>query len=152
MLFFPPLCVTDITRARLLAKCLACKAGMKINTRPCCCCTPWIRCRHWSLPGRGCYRRLPLAIFAYRTAFDRVCPRHLVRDIHATLCIDVHHRLWFCLRPTKVCTVLRMQTFFLGFPWYTFKVASLQHFGVEWRGNSRFCLPMVPTRLCNTTI
>ena len=40
----------------------------------------WIRCEHWSQPGRGCYRRLPLTTF--HTAFDGVCPRHLIRDVH----------------------------------------------------------------------
>ena len=37
---------------------------------------PWIRCRHWSQPGRGCHRRhWPSS----RTAFDEV--RHLARDV-----------------------------------------------------------------------
>ena len=60
----------------------------------------WIRCGHWSQLGRGCYRRPLLANVC--TAFDGVCPRHLVRDIHAVLgVVVVHCRLWFCLRPTK---------------------------------------------------
>ena len=29
----------------------------------------WIRCGHWSQPGRGCYRRLPLAIFPPLTEY-----------------------------------------------------------------------------------
>ena len=33
--------------------------------------------------------------------------------------------------PTPVCMVLRMQTFFLSFPWYTVRVASLQQLCVE---------------------
>ena len=94
---------------------------------------PWIRCGHWSQPGRGFYRRPPLAIFMYR--LWRSTPSHLVRVLAVLCVVVVNHRLWFCLRPTKgahTCVqVLRMQTFFLGFPWYTVRVASLQHFCVE---------------------
>ena len=43
--------------------------------------------RHWS---------------SSHTAFDGVCPRHLVRDAHAVLgVVVVHHKLWLCLHPTK---------------------------------------------------
>ena len=52
--------------------------------------------------------------------------------------------------PTAVCTVLRMQTSFLGFHCYTVRVASTAPLAVSRRGNSRLCLPMVPTRLYNT--
>ena len=91
---------------------------------------PWIRCGHWSQPGRGFYRRPPLAIFMYR--LWRSTPSHLVRVLAVLCVVVVHHRLWFCLRPTKgahTCVqVLRMQTFFLG--WYTVRVASFQHLRV----------------------
>ena len=63
-------------------------------------CAPWIKCGHWSQPGRGCYRRPPLAIFVYR--LWRSTPLHLVWDVHVVLSVVVvHHRLWFCIRPIK---------------------------------------------------
>ena len=61
---------------------------------------PWIRCGHWSQPGRECYSRPPLATFADRLWWST--PSHPVRDLHTVLSVViVHHRLWFCLHPTK---------------------------------------------------
>ena len=137
-------------------------AAAGLSSRLSCCWCSLNKLQALIQPGRGCYRRPPLAIF--RTAFDGVRPCHLIQDILTVLSVVVvHHRLWFCLHPTKdvhTCVqVLRMQTFILGFPWYTVRAASLQHLCVEQPcllfhrgGNSCFCLPVVPTRLYNTFI
>ena len=51
----------------------------------CCWCTPWIRCRHWSQPGQGCYSRPRLAIFAYCLWWSTPSPSGPGRP-HHTLC------------------------------------------------------------------
>ena len=69
----------------------------------CCCCGGWFRC----FPPRGRFSppcilpSAPLPAAAY-SGF-----------VFAPLKV-----------PTPVCTILRMQMFFLGFPWYTIRVAS----------------------------
>ena len=121
---------------------------------------PWIRCGHWSQSGRGgggCYRNRhrPSCVPPLME-----CPRHLVQDVLAVSVLLYITESGFAFVPLKVpttvCIVLRMQTFFLGFTWYTVRAASFQHrtapLTVSRRRNSRFCLAMVPTRLYNTTI
>ena len=119
---------------------------------------PWIKCGHLSQPGQGCYRRPPPDIF--RPAFDRVHPCHLVRDVLTVLSVVVHHRLWFCLRPTKgahTCvhgaqdadilprlSLLHIQNHITSAP-----NSFARCFTEE---KSCFCLPMVPTRWYNTTM
>ena len=76
-------------------------------------------------------------------AFDRICPCHLVQDILVVLgVVVVHHTLWFCLHRVKVltpvCTELRIQTFFLCFPWCTVRVAS-PHFNAFVLNSSACC-------------
>ena len=89
---------------------------------------------------------------------------HLVQDVHTVFCVvEVNHRLWFCLRPTKGAHTCvhgaQDASFFLSFPWYTVRVTSFHYGRVEQLrslfhggGNSRCCLPLVPKRQYDTTI
>ena len=118
----------------------------------------WIRCGHWSQPGRGCYRSPLLAVFAI--TFDGVRPRHLVRDVHTVLgVVVVHDRLWFCLRLTKgahTCVHGAQDADILprlSLVHSQSRITTLQCWTARPAVSQRdFCLPMVSTRLYNTTI
>ena len=128
------------------------RADLKQKTKSCC--DPWSQSADPPLSSQLPHTACGISSVRRLVPFAVLSDQHRIR----IGVVVVNHR--FCLCPTKgvhTCVqVLRMQTLFLGFPWYTVRVAS-PHCVEQLRccfteGNSCFCLPMVPTRRYNTTI